>query len=112
MVCDPHPTTWAALLRERKNGTYLLPIATSYETNGSRTSSNRAIQWGEQIVKPIFESKDDNEMMYLLAKKLGFADLMFKNIKVENNVPVPRMSSAKSIAAAGPPATAASRPSG
>ena len=25
--------------------------------------------------------------MYLLAKKLGFADKMFKNIKVENNVP-------------------------
>ena len=25
--------------------------------------------------------------MYLLAKKLGFADQMFKNIKVENNVP-------------------------
>ena len=89
VVCDPHPTTWAALAPERKNGTYLLPIATSYETNGSRTSSNRAIQWGEQIVKPIFELKDDNEVMYLLAKKLGFADLMFKNIKVENNVPVP-----------------------
>ena len=26
--------------------------------------------------------------MYLLAKKLGFADQMFKNIKVDNNVPV------------------------
>ncbi len=26
--------------------------------------------------------------MYLLAKKLGFAELMFKNIKVENNLPV------------------------
>ena len=38
--------------------------------------------------KPIFESKNDYEVMYLLAKKLGFADLMFKNIKVENNVPV------------------------
>jgi formate dehydrogenase major subunit len=88
VVCDPHPTTWAALAPERKNGTYLLPIATSYETSGSRTASNRAIQWGEQIVKPIFESKDDNEVMYLLAKKLGFADMMFKNIKVENNVPV------------------------
>ncbi|MEA2940839.1 MAG: formate dehydrogenase major subunit, partial [Bradyrhizobium sp.] len=60
------------------------PIATSYETAGSRTASNRAIQWGEQIVRPIFESKDDNEVMYLLAKKLGFADRMFKNIKVEN----------------------------
>lgn len=88
VVCDPHPTTWASLAPERKNGTYLLPIATSYETKGSRTASNRAIQWGEQIVKPIFESKDDLEVMYLLAKKLGFADLMFKNIKVENNLPV------------------------
>ncbi len=46
------------------------------------------MQWGEQIVKPIFESKDDLEVMYLMAKKLGFADQMFKNIKVENNVPV------------------------
>jgi formate dehydrogenase major subunit len=89
VVADPHPTTWAVLAPERKNGTYLLPIATSYETNGSRTASNRALQWGEQIVKPIFESKDDNEVMYLLAKKLGFADLMFKNIKVENNLPSP-----------------------
>jgi formate dehydrogenase major subunit len=87
VVADPHPTTWAALAPNRKNNTYLLPIATSYETDGSRTSSNRAIQWGEQIVKPIFESKDDNEVMYLLAKKLGFADAMFKNIKVTNNVP-------------------------
>src|SRR5215212_6927963 len=66
VVADPHPTTWAALAPNRKNNTYLLPIATSYETAGSRTASNRAIQWGEQIVKPIFESKDDNEVMYLL----------------------------------------------
>src|SRR5262245_65029375 len=87
VVADPVPTTWA-VLSERKDGTYLLPIATSYEVAGSRTASNRSLQWGEQIVKPIFESKDDNEVMYLLAKKLGFGDLMFKNIKVENNVPV------------------------
>jgi formate dehydrogenase major subunit len=87
VVADPVPTTWA-VLSERKDNTYLLPIATSYEVAGSRTSSNRSIQWGEQIVKPIFESKDDNEVMYLLAKKLGFADKMFKNIKLEGNVPV------------------------
>jgi formate dehydrogenase major subunit len=86
VVADPHPTTWS-VLSERKDGTYLLPIASSYETKGSRTSSNRSIQWGEQIVKPIFESKDDLEVFYLLAQKLGFADAMFKNIKVENNVP-------------------------
>ena len=88
VVADPVPTTWAVLAPNRKNNTYLLPIATSYETSGSRTASNRAIQWGEQIVKPIFECKDDNEVMYLLAQKLGFAEQMFKNIKVENNLPV------------------------
>jgi formate dehydrogenase major subunit len=86
VVADPHPTTWA-VLSERKNDTYLLPIATQFETKGSRTASNRSLQWYEPIVKPIFESKDDYEVMYLLAKKLGFADQMFKNIKVENNVP-------------------------
>ena len=76
------------MLSNRKDGTYLLPAATSYECDGSRTASNRAIQWGEQIVKPIFEAKNDNEIMYLLAKKMGFADKMLKNIKVEGNVPV------------------------
>jgi formate dehydrogenase major subunit len=86
VVCDPHPTTWA-VLSERNNGTYLLPAATSYETKGSRVASNRAIQWGDQIVKPIFESKDDLEIMYLIAKKLGFADRMFRNIKVNGNLP-------------------------
>ncbi|HJZ42226.1 MAG TPA: formate dehydrogenase subunit alpha [Hyphomicrobiaceae bacterium] len=87
VVADPHPTTWA-VLSGRKNGTYLLPVCSQFEASGSRTASNRSIQWGEQIVKPIFESKDDLEIMYLLAKKLGFADRMFKNIKIENNLPV------------------------
>jgi formate dehydrogenase major subunit len=87
VVADPHPTTWA-VLGDRKDNTYLLPAATSYETSGSRVASNRAMQWGEQIVKPIFESKDDLEIMYLLAKKLGFADRMFRNIKVNGNLPV------------------------
>ena len=87
VVADPVPTTWA-VMGNRKENTYLLPVATSYEVAGSRTASNRSLQWGEQIVKPIFESKDDNEIMYRLAMKLGFADKMFKNIKVENNVPV------------------------
>jgi formate dehydrogenase major subunit len=87
VVADPVPTTWA-IMGNRKENTYLLPAATSYEVEGSRTASNRSLQWGQRIVRPIFEAKDDNEIMYLLAKKLGFADKMFKNIKVENNVPV------------------------
>jgi formate dehydrogenase major subunit len=90
VVADPHPTTWASLAVQagRKEDMYLLPVATQFECKGSRVASNRALQWGEQIVKPIFESKDDLEVMYLLAKKCGFANEMFKNIKVENNLPV------------------------
>jgi formate dehydrogenase major subunit len=86
VVADPHPTTFA-VVSERKNNTYLLPICTQFETKGSRTASNRSLQWGEQVVKPIFESKDDYEVMYRLATKLGFADKMFKNIKVVDGVP-------------------------
>jgi formate dehydrogenase major subunit len=88
VIADPHPTTFAAV-SERRDGTYLLPICTQFETSGSRTASNRSIQWGEKVVDPIFESKDDYEALYLLARKLGFADEMFKNIKVEGNRPVP-----------------------
>ncbi|MGA8697171.1 MAG: formate dehydrogenase subunit alpha [Xanthobacteraceae bacterium] len=84
VVCDPYPTTWA-VLSGRKDGTYLLPACTSFEMNGSRTASNRSLQWGDEIVKPAFECKNDYNIMYLLARKLGFADQMFKNIKVEND---------------------------
>jgi formate dehydrogenase major subunit len=87
VVVDPHPTTFAAL-SDRKDGTYLLPCCTSLEMDGSRTASNRSLQWGEKIVEPAFESKNDYEIMYLLAKKLGYAEKMFKNIKVENNQPL------------------------
>ncbi len=88
VVADPHPTTFA-VVSERKDNTYLLPICTQFECAGSRTASNRSIQWGEKIVEPIFESKNDYEAIYLLAKKLGFADKMFKNIKVVDNEPDP-----------------------
>src|ERR1700692_4835179 len=83
VVCDPYPTTWS-VLSERKNGTYLLPACTSFEMDGSRTASNRSLQWGEKIVDPVFESKNDYDVMYMLARKLGFADKMFKNIQVDN----------------------------
>ena len=58
VVADPHPTNFVSLA-DRKNGTYLLPISTSLECDGSRTASNRSLQWGEKIVEPIFESAND-----------------------------------------------------
>jgi formate dehydrogenase major subunit len=90
VVADPHPTTWASLAVSagRKDNMYLLPACTQFEASGSRVASNRSIQWGEQIVKPIFESKNDLEIIYLMAKKFDFADKMFNNIKVDNNLPL------------------------
>jgi len=88
VVADPHPTTFA-VLHNRKDNTYLLPICTQFECSGSRTSSNRSVQWGEKVVDPIFESKDDYEVIYRLAEKLGFAKEMFKNITVRARVPEP-----------------------
>ena len=88
VVADPHPTTFA-VISERKNGTYLLPICTQFETSGSRTASNRSIQWSERVVNPIWESKDDYEVIYRLAVKLGFAEQMFKNIEVQGVRPSP-----------------------
>src|SRR5207302_8093502 len=86
VVVDTVPTNWA-VLSERKNGTYLLPSGTQFESSGTRTASNRSLQWYDQIVKPIFEAKEDYEVLYLLAKKFGFSDQLFKHVKVENNLP-------------------------
>ena len=87
LVVDPHPTTFA-IAGDRKDGTYLLPACTQFEQAGSVTGSNRSLQWREQVVKPIFESKQDAEIMYLLAQKLGFGEQLVKHIQVENNAPV------------------------
>ena len=77
VVADPHPTTFAAL-HDRPDNTYLLPISTQFECSGSRTASNRSVQWGEKVVEPIFESDNDYAVIYRLSQKLGFAEEMFK----------------------------------
>ena len=87
VVVDPYPTM-TAVMHDRKDGVYLLPAATQFETYGSVTASNRSIQWRDKIVDPLFESKPDQDIMYLFAKKLGFADEMFKHIEVKGEAPV------------------------
>ena len=87
VVIDPYPTV-SAVLSDRTDGVYLLPACTQFETYGSVTASNRSIQWREKVVDPLFESLPDHTIAYKLAKKLGFADEMFKNIQVENDEPL------------------------
>ncbi len=87
VVIDPYPTMSAAM-HGRKDGVYLLPATTQFETQGSVTASNRSIQWRERVIQPIFESKTDHEIMYRFAQKFGFADELCRNIKVVEDEPV------------------------
>jgi formate dehydrogenase major subunit len=66
---------------------YLLPATTQFETYGSVTASNRSLQWREKIIEPSFDSLPDHTIIYKFAKKFGFADRMFRNIKVNGEEP-------------------------
>ena len=86
VVIDPYPTV-SAVLSDRKDGVYLLPSTTQFETYGSVTASNRSLQWREKVIEPSFDSKPDHNIMYLFAKKFGWADRFFRNIKVNGDEP-------------------------
>ncbi len=87
VVVDPFPTV-SAVLHDRKDGAYLLPATTQFETRGSVTASNRSLQWREKVIEPLFDSKVDHEIMKLFADKFGFTDRMFRNIAIEGDEPV------------------------
>ena len=83
VVIDPYPSATAAMAAMmRKDGVYLLPACTQFETSGSRTASNRSLQWGEKVIEPLFESKPDHTLMYAFAKKFGFEKELVKNVAV------------------------------
>ncbi len=84
VVIDPYPTV-SAVMSDRTDGVYLLPACTQFETYGSVTASNRSLQWRDKVIDPLFESLPDHTIMYKLAKKLGFADEMFKHIAVSDD---------------------------
>ena len=86
VVIDPYPTV-SAVLSDRTDGVYLLPSTTQFETYGSVTASNRSLQWREKVIEPSFDSLPDHTIIYKFAKKFGFADRMFRNIKVTNDEP-------------------------
>jgi len=87
VVVDPFPTV-SAVMHNRQNGLYLLPTTTQFETHGSVTASNRSLQWRDQVIEPLFESRTDHVIMYQLAQRLGFEKEMFKHIAVQNDEPV------------------------
>jgi len=83
VVIDPYPSATAAMCAMvRKDGVYLLPAATQFETSGSCTASNRSLQWREKVIEPLFESKPDHTLMVAFAKKFGFDKELTKNYEM------------------------------
>ncbi|HUG25069.1 formate dehydrogenase subunit alpha [Piscinibacter sp.] len=91
VVVDPYPSATAAMAAmpgkaedlNPNRAVYLLPAATQFETSGSVTASNRSLQWREKVIDPLFESRSDHMIMYQLAGKLGFANELAKNYKLQ-----------------------------
>jgi len=87
VVIDPYPSASAAMFAKvRKDGAYLLPACTQFECAGSITASNRSVQWREQVIEPLFESRTDHMIMYQLAEKLGFGDQLIGKRNGKQNV--------------------------
>ena len=88
VVVDPYPSATAAMAAmpskdvNPNRAVYLLPAATQFETSGSCTASNRSLQWREQVIEPLWESRTDHMIMYQFAQMLGFAEQLCKNYKM------------------------------
>ena len=81
VIIDPYPTA-SAVLPDRKDGIYLLPATTQFETYGSVTASNRSLQWRDKIIEtdclshcPITPSCTN------WRRSLAYADQLCKNIQ-------------------------------
>jgi len=75
---DPFITT-TTVLPDRTDNVYLLPAASAYEQSGTVTNSNRGIQWRNRIVKPVFESRTDLDILIDFANRMGFGKDYAKN---------------------------------
>ena len=72
----------AAVLTSRKDNIYILPVGTQFESEGTVTATNRSAQWRSKVVEPLYESKSDEEVMFLFAKKFGFYDQFVQGMKM------------------------------
>lgn len=84
VLADPFVNE-AAVLTDKKDNVFLLPAATQFETSGSVTATNRSAQWRSQVVDPLYESKPDQEVMFELAKRMGFYDQLTKGMLIKEN---------------------------
>ena len=76
---DPYVND-VAVITDRKSDLFLLPAASQMETSGSVAATNRAYQWRYQVIKPMFECREDHEILFDLAERLGFKEKFQKSL--------------------------------
>jgi formate dehydrogenase major subunit len=84
VLADPFVNE-AAVLTDKQDDVFILPAATQFETSGSVTATNRSAQWRSQVVEPMYESKPDHEIMFEIAKRLGFYKELTKGMLIKKN---------------------------
>jgi formate dehydrogenase major subunit len=84
VLCDPFVNE-AAILTDKQDDVFILPAATQFESSGSVTATNRSAQWRSKVVEPMYESKTDHDIMFELAKRLGFYDEYTAGMKIKEN---------------------------
>ncbi len=73
----------AAIITNKTDDIYILPVGTQFETEGVVTATNRTAQWRDKVVDPLYESKTDHEVMFEFAKKFGFYDEYTRAMKMD-----------------------------
>ena len=71
----------AGVITNKKDDVYLLPAATQFEGSGTVVATNRSGQWRSQVVEPLFESMPDHEILFELAKRIGFYNELTRTIR-------------------------------
>ena len=81
LVCVDPFVNDAAVITNKKDDVYLLPAATQFEGSGTVVATNRSGQWRSQVCKPLYESIPDHELLFELAKRIGFYDELTRTIR-------------------------------
>jgi formate dehydrogenase major subunit len=84
VLCDPFVNE-GAILTDKQDNVFLLPAATQFETSGTVVATNRSVQWRNKVVEPLYEAKADQDILFELAKRLGFYDEYTAGMKVKEN---------------------------
>ncbi len=84
VLCDPFVNE-AAILTDKQDDVFILPAATQFETSGTVVATNRSAQWRNKVIEPMYESRTDHDILFDLAKRLGFYEQYTAGMKIKEN---------------------------